>query len=171
LGQWPVISAVPENNFAPPSADCRGLWYDGEYFWTAESKDTLGNIYQFDAAGAIVRQILEPAFSGWGVCVVSDVSAVEPGADLPIRRTLLEKNFPNPFNPSTTIEFTLARSARISLDIYDPAGRLVASLVEAALDAGTHRYRWRADGLASGVYYYRLVTPDQVLTRKMVLVR
>jgi hypothetical protein len=52
--------------------DCRGLWFDGEYFWTTESIDAaLGNIYRFDRDGTIIREWLAPAFRGWGVCVVS----------------------------------------------------------------------------------------------------
>lgn len=71
ISGWPTIIEVSENNFTPPSANCRGLWFDGQYFWTAESLDgVLGYIYQFDYNGKVIQQILEPAFSGWGVCVI-----------------------------------------------------------------------------------------------------
>jgi hypothetical protein len=73
LSGWPTVTAVPDNDFVPPTPDCRGLWFDGEHFWTAESIDgSLGHIYRFDADGAIVEQWREPAFRGWGACRVPD---------------------------------------------------------------------------------------------------
>jgi hypothetical protein len=69
---WPSIVEVPPNAFTPPTPFCRGLWFDGQYFWTAESiEDTLGHIYRFDYDGQIKNQWLEPAFQGWSACVVS----------------------------------------------------------------------------------------------------
>jgi len=74
VSSWPTLDRVTENEFAPPSPNCRGLWFDGEFFWTAESLDgQLGYIYQFDYAGKIVNQWLEPAFSGWSACTISKI--------------------------------------------------------------------------------------------------
>jgi hypothetical protein len=71
LSSWPNVSPAPENDFAPPTSSCRGLWFDGQYFWTAESKDgVLGQIYRFDHTGEIIDQWLEPAFMGWSACLV-----------------------------------------------------------------------------------------------------
>jgi hypothetical protein len=71
LSNWPTLNQITENNFIPPSPNCRGLWFDGQYFWTAESfEDALGYIYQFDYDGTIINQWLEPAWSGWGICKV-----------------------------------------------------------------------------------------------------
>jgi hypothetical protein len=68
---WPVTAEVTANRFAPPTPDCRGLWYDGEYLWTAESIDgALGQIYRFGFDGTVVAQWTEPAFRGWGACVI-----------------------------------------------------------------------------------------------------
>lgn len=71
ISRWPLITEVPSLHFTPPSPNCRGLWYDGQYFWTAESiEQTLGMIYRFDHTGAVVDQWLEPAYQGWGACTV-----------------------------------------------------------------------------------------------------
>lgn len=71
LSGWPNVVEVPSNNFAPPTAACRGLWFDGQFFWTAESiEDTLGYIYRFDYGGTVISQRLAPAFQGWGACVI-----------------------------------------------------------------------------------------------------
>ncbi len=68
----------------------------------------------------------------------------------------LEQNFPNPFNPSTTIQFSLAHPAFVSLKIFNQLGEETAALVNEELGAGTHNAALDAVGIASGVYFYRL---------------
>jgi|GEM_PF-1715361 len=71
ISLWPNLAEITSNNFAPPSTDCRGLWFDGDYFWSAESIDSvLGKIYRFDHSGGVVEQWTEPGFMGWSACVV-----------------------------------------------------------------------------------------------------
>ncbi|CAN5343589.1 hypothetical protein BH23BAC3_BH23BAC3_30810 [soil metagenome] len=89
----------------------------------------------------------------------------------------LHQNYPNPFNPSTTILYELSLPAQVKLMIYDITGRLVSTEIGESKTAGIHQFTWNADGLASGVYLYRLIaaTPDgQTIfseTKKMTLVR
>ncbi|MBU0755142.1 MAG: hypothetical protein KJ645_08370 [Planctomycetes bacterium] len=72
ISLWPRVSEVFVNHFTPPSPDCRGLWFDGTCFWTAESiPDTLGKIYRFDHQGHVVDQWLAPAWQGWGACMIT----------------------------------------------------------------------------------------------------
>ena len=105
-----------------------------------------------------------------------DVPDDAPAAPIPAR-TALHANVPNPFNPTTAIAFDLARDGQVSLRVYDVAGRVVRTLVESRLRAGSGQSaKW--DGLdatgnpvASGVYFYRLVTADHDETRKMVLMK
>lgn len=71
VSSWPTLTEIPGNAFAPPSSNCRGLWFDGRYFWTAESVDgMLGYIYKFNSNGQVISQWLEPAFRGWSACVI-----------------------------------------------------------------------------------------------------
>jgi hypothetical protein len=73
ISAWPTVTEVAASGFAPPSPSCRGLWFDGQYFWTAEALDgSLGWIYQFDHGGAVVAQWLEPAFRGFAAARVLD---------------------------------------------------------------------------------------------------
>jgi len=95
--------------------------------------------------------------------------------DLRSRGAVLNRNHPNPFNPATTISFTLAESGPVNLSVYNVAGRLVRTLVDADLEPGHHAAIWdgqdRSGRLAaSGTYLYRLTTGGKVLAGKMTLV-
>lgn len=81
----------------------------------------------------------------------------------------LSQNFPNPFNPSTTIKFVLEKSGYTRLDVYNIIGELVSNLVDEELNSGEQSVRFNAAGLASGVYFYTLQTEAFTETRKMLL--
>ena len=83
----------------------------------------------------------------------------------------LRQNFPNPFNPSTTIEFGLDQAESVRLSIYDLAGREVAVLVEGQHPSGAYRVTFDASGLASGVYLYRLRTSAHTTSKTMLLLK
>lgn len=95
----------------------------------------------------------------------TDIDSPVPGA------FRLAQNFPNPFNPTTVITFSLPTSHHARLTVYDLLGREVAVLVDGTMTAGTHRIAFDASNLSSGVYLYRLQTAEGVLTRKMVLLK
>ena len=96
--------------------------------------------------------------------------AVDPVEELPsdIR---LAQNYPNPFNPATRIDFTLPSAMTARLSVFDMLGREVAVLVNGRLPAGTHSAAFDGSALSSGTYIYRLSTPDQTLTGKMLLAK
>ena len=81
----------------------------------------------------------------------------------------LLQNYPNPFNPSTTLSFTLSSSSHVTLIVYDIQGREIETLLNGNLEAGLHLVQWRARGLASGTYLYRLITRDYTETRRFIL--
>ncbi|MBD3348595.1 MAG: T9SS type A sorting domain-containing protein, partial [Candidatus Eisenbacteria bacterium] len=83
----------------------------------------------------------------------------------------LEANYPNPFNPSTSIRFSIPHAAHARLVVYDVAGRQVATLVDERLTAGMHEVMLHADHLASGVYFCRLEADGRTQARKMVLIQ
>ncbi len=89
---------------------------------------------------------------------------------------VLYPNYPNPFNPATTIEFALPRRERVRITVYDLLGRSVRQLTNGTKEPGRHSVRW--DGrddlgrqVAAGLYIYRLVTPSTSLARKMLLLK
>jgi len=81
----------------------------------------------------------------------------------------LEQNYPNPFNPTTTIKLHLPVSTVISLKVYDIVGREIATLLTGQFSPGVHIVVWNAQGLASGIYFCRLLDGKHSLTSKMVL--
>ena len=83
----------------------------------------------------------------------------------------LEQNFPNPFNPTTTIQYQLPQDAKVTLKVYDILGSEVATLINAEQEAGYYEVNWNASNLASGVYIYRLQTGSFVSVKKMMLLR
>jgi mannose/cellobiose epimerase-like protein (N-acyl-D-glucosamine 2-epimerase family) len=101
------------------------------------------------------------------VPAATDVAAEE---NLPSDFVLLQ-NFPNPFNPSSTIRYGLPHRSRVELAVYNALGQRVSTLIEGGEEAGYHEVTFSGDGLASGVYVYRLVAEGTVVTRRMVLVR
>lgn len=89
---------------------------------------------------------------------------------------LLGPATPNPFNPRTSIHYTMPAAGPVRLEVYDLGGRLVSRLVQGHQGAGHHIVEWdgRDDtgrGLSSGVFFYRLVTGDAVETRKMTMLK
>jgi serine protease AprX len=83
----------------------------------------------------------------------------------------LYNNYPNPFNPSTRINFDIASQTNAKLVIYDILGREVMKLIEGNLKPGSYSYELKADNLPSGVYFYRLVTDSFTDTKKMLLIK
>ncbi len=93
------------------------------------------------------------------------------GENTPKARFALSQNFPNPFNPSTRISYSLAEKCHVNLTVYDVNGRVVSTLVNQTQEAGEKSVIWNAGNMASGVYFYRLITDNFVKTRKMILMR
>jgi len=95
-----------------------------------------------------------------------------PGNDTPpILKDTLHAIYPNPFNPSTTISYSLAEPQAISIKIYDARGRLVHRHDEANKDVGRHQYIWNAEHTASGVYFLKLGIGERSFERKLVLLK
>ncbi len=113
--------------------------------------------------------------------VIAGTSAFILGEIVKIRETIPERfalhpNFPNPFNPNTTIRFDVAKTGRVKIQIYNVLGQLVNTLVNSEMETGKYDIQWngkdaRSVPVSSGIYICRLVTDGYVKSRKMVLVR
>jgi parallel beta-helix repeat protein len=110
-----------------------------------------------------------------GYCYFDQSGSIIPPA-LSSAEPIKAQNFPNPFNPSTTISFELAKAGHVKLDIFNVNGALITTLADEAREAGRHDVLWNgkdAKGLsvASGVYFYRLEAGGEVQSKKMMLLR
>jgi flagellar hook assembly protein FlgD len=91
---------------------------------------------------------------------------------IPLPETFsLDRAYPNPFNPTTTLSFALPVDAAVSLSIYNMQGREVSTLIDANMDAGYHSITWNADSYSSGVYFVKMVAGEFVNTQKLMLVK
>jgi len=107
--------------------------------------------------------------SSQGTCHQS-VQSVDESVGQP-RNFLLRSNYPNPFNPITTIEFNLPQRTFVTLKIYNTLGKEIATLVSQELTAGIHHARWEANGMSSGVYYYRITAGNFSDTKKLTVIK
>jgi formylglycine-generating enzyme required for sulfatase activity len=96
---------------------------------------------------------------------IGPVESVRP--DGPV----LNMNYPNPFNPSTTIGFSLPRAGAVRLEVFSCLGQRVATIIDGPMSAGLHSVVFHGDGLGSGVYFARLQTGDGACVRRMMLLR
>ncbi len=101
---------------------------------------------------------------------VGTPTSQEQISELP-KRMQLKQNYPNPFNPNTQITYNLPEASDVSLTVYSVTGEQVATLVDQPQSAGFYTVPFDASGLASGTYIYRLTANNQVLTRKMTLIK
>jgi photosystem II stability/assembly factor-like uncharacterized protein len=154
-----------------PAEDARGFIYktiDGGFSWEQEWSSPWPRNEIYDIA-------LQPDGDLW-VCgahstlLFAEISenVVEPAT---ANRFVLSQNFPNPFNPVTTIPYSLATITQINLTVFDMLGRQVTTLVNNLQAAGEYEVTFDANGLPTGIYYYRLTAGDQIQTGKMLLVR
>ena len=111
-------------------------------------------------ASVIFNQVLQDLDNEYGA----------PSAPLPERTSLL-KNYPNPFNPATTIEYELAKPSEITINIYDILGRRVTNLKPGPQEIGVHSLPWDARNLPSGVYFAAISGEGQSAALKMVLLK
>jgi hypothetical protein len=83
----------------------------------------------------------------------------------------LSAAYPNPFNPATTVEFTLETAGNYDLAVYNITGRRIATLSSGYADAGMYKQTWNAGDVTSGIYFIRLRSAGRVATRKVVLIK
>ncbi|TSA56642.1 MAG: T9SS C-terminal target domain-containing protein, partial [Planctomycetaceae bacterium] len=154
IALWPNLIEVTANNFSPPSDSCRGLWFDGTYFWSTQGFDgSLGYIYQFDYSGQVIDQILAPAWVGFGVCKLDlPVSIDEP----PQQEVPPLSVFPNPCTDRINITFTLQENAFVECTLYNIKGNKLKTFCPGNLCSGTHQFEWDVHEIPPGIYLIKV---------------
>jgi hypothetical protein len=169
-----VIPQIPVPTFPAPGGEICRIHFHTTTFATDAyvPVDTFYNAIEYkvlDASDAFGRTIY-PGFAAGGIQIRQASPVEDANAGIP-EQFSLGQNFPNPFNPSTQIVFSLERSDHIRLEVYDVAGHCLTTLVEGRYSSGEHVVIWDAGSQPSGVYFYRLTTNSGVLTRKMLLIK
>lgn len=123
-------------------------------------------------------ELTDPGWTIDNISVVRGLSSAVANSDpsAPQLQSVLYPNYPNPFNPETTINFTLSSPMSVRLEIFNLKGQLVRTLVDSQMSSGEQHTLWngldqQGRAVSSGVYYYRLTTPEKVMTRKMALIK
>lgn len=143
------------------------------YEWTAYIADSENDaVVRFNTSGGTCDFTLANRFDIDMGTADSFIMWEEVGETSAVPTSIeLSQNHPNPFNPSTSIDYTLTTPGYVTLDVFNVLGEQVATLVDSHRPAGTHNVNFNAGHLTSGVYFYRLTAGEQTLTRKMVLAK
>jgi len=140
---------------------------------SAGGKSTSGSMINYAIIGQIsIGQISDGVYSSnAGFYGGFDwYTFVKETGNLPFTFNL-SQNYPNPFNPATMIDFTIPEAVPVKLEIYNILGQLVSTLADNEFQAGPHSIVWKATGVSSGVYIYRLSAGDFTDMKKMTLIR
>jgi endo-1,4-beta-xylanase len=148
-------STVVDSTIADTTLLLTPLTANATYYWhVSASNDSGVSSYSATASFATGDQILSAGTSGGIPEYVG-----------------LSRNYPNPFNPSTVIEYRLPGTGRVLLRVFDILGRDIATLVDGRQSTGSYRVTFDAGRLPAGVYFYRLQTAGRELVGKMMLLR
>ena len=102
---------------------------------------------------------------------VSDIDDKSGSSSFIPKEIELYQNYPNPFNPSTFIAYRLTKSQHVKLQVFNILGKEIELLVDQIQNAGNYKFNWYPGRAASGVYFYRLTTATQIITKKMLLLK
>jgi hypothetical protein len=83
----------------------------------------------------------------------------------------LEQNFPNPFNPSTSINFAIEKNGHVSLNVYNAEGKFIKELMNKQMISGNYEIKFDGENLPSGVYFYKIEFDGKTDTKKMLLIK
>jgi hypothetical protein len=84
---------------------------------------------------------------------------------------ILSHNYPNPFNPSTIIEFDIPKATNVKIEVYNMAGQKIETLLSRRMPAGHHEVDFNAQKLSSGIYFYRIEAGEFQDVKKMILIK
>jgi hypothetical protein len=131
-----------------------------QYYRTAERLNM--DMEEIRVLNSIIEEDLNELLNQHGI-QTKDLIIDEPELDL--------SAYPNPFNPSTYISFSIPNQTHVTLKVYDLLGREVAELINEQRNAGPYNVFFDASGLASGVYLYKLTYDNQVISKTMTLIK
>jgi predicted GH43/DUF377 family glycosyl hydrolase len=160
---WTKDTLNPVLDYGSP-----GSWDDLLVGFCSVILDTVSSLYKmwYTGAGTLTINTTKIGYAEATPTAIYDkISSAFPG------KFVLMQNFPNPFNPSTIINYELPITNVVDLSIYNLLGQKVATLVSENKNTGQHQVEWDASGFASGIYYYRIDAGEFQDVKKMILLR
>jgi hypothetical protein len=155
-------------------------------FTVNENTITQGTLYNFNGEDILTEKGDEVSLKvtnlgnnsaalSWGgswysyICIPNVTTGIKYETSLTLTNNFeICQNYPNPFNSSTTIKYNLQQSSYVKLNIYNNSGQVIATLVDSYMSIGEHTAKWSAEGLPSGIYFYRLNANEFSETRKLI---
>jgi hypothetical protein len=141
-------------------------FWQGDFNWywhTVDDRIEFFNFQYFHKLSKLTTGTLTYLAFNVGV---SDIKS----SDL-ISEFIIHQNFPNPFNPTTTIKYHIPELCFVTINIYDVLGNEITTLVNEERPAGAYTIQFDSNGLSSGTYFYRIKAGSFIKTKKMVLLR
>lgn len=135
--------------------------------YTLDTYKHVGVVVLTNGASDVGTDIIRDALYSFSTTIPADIAG-----DLTTpERYYLSNNYPNPFNPSTTIKYQIPELSYVTLKVYDVLGNEVATLVDEYKPAGIYEITWHPEGLVSGVYFYQMKADEFIQTKKMLLLK
>jgi hypothetical protein len=158
-------------------------YYNGEYTdvpaMGADGDNTLGycsslnipNFKIYDTETNRTIDLFGQGIPSWENLGISEIVLSDLSSDVIPDKTEIISAYPNPFNPSTKINFNINNNQHVELLIYDIQGNVVQSLIKQKLEAGTHSIKWSPNNISSGVYILSLNTPSTKISSKLLYIK
>ncbi|KUG25540.1 hypothetical protein ASZ90_004638 [hydrocarbon metagenome] len=146
---------------------------------TLQNVIPVGELYKgkyvdvFSGDTVSFSDVSEIELSSWGYKIFkqnSDITGINEQENI-IVDYILEQNYPNPFNPTTKIRYSIPRSSHVSITVYDILGKHVETLVDNQHTSGVYEMEFDAKNLSSGIYFYRMISGNRIITNKLLLIR
>ena len=141
------------------------ITYESHLLSSGEESDVI--IYDIDGDGK--DEVILNFWAGYPLEIWGDGSTSINNYPIKLPQLKLNQNFPNPFNPTTTINYQLKKSGYIELKIYNIKGQLVNTLVKGNQNVGNHSVIWNAKGISSGMYFYQISVDGQLTKTKKAI--
>jgi Spy/CpxP family protein refolding chaperone len=153
-----------------------GFWRDLTDEQREAVRDKIKEMRSQGAKRDEIRAAVDEMIQGFGIKSPQDSENVSSGTSPAVPKIIIAQSYPNPFNPETEISFTLPENSYVSLTIYNIQGQKVKRLVNEYQPAGTRRVVWngrdeKGEGVASGIYFYRIEAGPNTVTNRMVLLK
>lgn len=173
-GTSAVVASTNSLGYPSYSGDDKTIVYHDVQSISSVKHDVLQQMpLQSDlitGTGTPIPYLEDVTFPVWFV-IGSRVTDIKNEPNTMPQTVVLRQNFPNPFNPTTTINYSVAKSGHVTIKVFDILGREVTTLVDEDKNSGNYSVEFNADRLASGMYFYQLKSGNFVNTRKMILMK